>query len=335
VITEVSPVASVTLDGSGSGQVSVGPPSGATWRLALAAVSTTGTVRQPQAFLYRGSTSGPLTQIDSTFLGNSASSGKVAAAAFYSGQVLWAKWTGGDPGAVATLQAYGQQGGRGELPFDGTAGEGFPLNVATVFQAGSTVIASSGLFTYNGDPGPGNTPIFAVVAPGTTADPFGNPVQTLANIGNLTASHVGFDTSGVEYLSDAGGTTRIMLDPQNRVVSFYDASGVGANAALITIASAAGADRFTADPFPAGIDLAGLPLTAGATTISNLGVQLGGVVQVLGGTLEIGNGSTANIALNPAMGVPANYPTAGKTLAQTQACVDQLVGELVNRGMVS
>lgn len=173
---EVSPNASVTLDGSGNGQVSVGPPSGTVWRLRLASVSTTGTVRQPQAFLYRGSTSGPLEQIDSTYLGNSASSGKVAGAPFYSGQVLWAKWTGGDAGAVATLQAYGQQGRREELPFDGGAavGEGFALSVATVFQAGNAIINGTGLYSYSGAPGAGNLVSSVGVIPGTTLDPTGS-----------------------------------------------------------------------------------------------------------------------------------------------------------------
>jgi hypothetical protein len=173
VITEVSPNASVKLDGSGGGQVSLTPPSGTVWRLRLAAVSTTSTAKQPQAFLYRGSSSGPVEQIDSTYLGNSASSGKVAGAPFFPGQVLWAVWKGGDAGAVATLQAYGQQGGRSD-PFDsGPVGEGFPLSVATVFQAGNTiVINSAGEFVYSGVPGAGN--LVASIAPGPGTDPYGN-----------------------------------------------------------------------------------------------------------------------------------------------------------------
>lgn len=173
MITEVSPVASVTLDGSGNGQVSIGPPSGTTWRLRLANVSTTGTVRQPQAFLYRGSSSGPLEQIDSTFLGNSAASGLVAGAPFFSGQVLWAKWVGGDPGAVATIQAYGQQGSQHDLPFDSAVGTGFPLSVVTIFQAGNTtIINSAGTFIYDGPPALGTLIIAMASAAGT--DPYGN-----------------------------------------------------------------------------------------------------------------------------------------------------------------
>lgn len=58
------------------------------------------------------------------------------------------------------------------------------------------------------------------------------------------------------------------------------------------------------------------------------------------GTLFVGGSGGAsltatNVNLNPAMGIPANYPTTGKTLAQTQAAVDGLIGEMINRGMIT
>jgi hypothetical protein len=104
----ISPQVTVPLPG-GAGQCSLTPPSGTMWQLSLAAVSTTSAVAASQAFLYLGSASGPLTLIDSTFLGNSASSGKVAGTPLYHGTYLWATWTGADPGSLATLQAYGTQ----------------------------------------------------------------------------------------------------------------------------------------------------------------------------------------------------------------------------------
>ena len=79
------------------------------WQLSLAAISTTSVTLASQCFLYLGSSSGPLTLIDSTFLGNNASSGKVAGAPFFHGTYLWAVWTGADALAIATLQAYGNQ----------------------------------------------------------------------------------------------------------------------------------------------------------------------------------------------------------------------------------
>lgn len=125
MIIEVSPSANVVLDGSGNGQCAVYPPSGTKLapRLATLAVSTS--AKQPQGFLYRGSASGPQELIDSTYTGAQASSSKVGGALYYSGQWLWAVWKGGDPGATATLQVYGQQGGRTDpLPLS-PPGEGF------------------------------------------------------------------------------------------------------------------------------------------------------------------------------------------------------------------
>jgi hypothetical protein len=135
--TVVSPSATVVLDSNGNGRVSIAPPAGAAWQLRLAVASTNGTLNTPTATIYRGSSSGPLTQVDSTFLGNSASTGKVAGLPFFSDQPLWAVWAGGDPGATATLQAYGVQGPRREYPFDSSAvGEGFPLSVAASLLIG-------------------------------------------------------------------------------------------------------------------------------------------------------------------------------------------------------
>jgi hypothetical protein len=106
---QVSPKATVTLDGSGNGQCGMTPPSGTRWDLTLAAVSTTSAAKIPQALLYLGSSNGPLTLVDSTYSGNSASSGKISGAPFFAGTWVWAIWRGGDPGAVATLQCYGMQ----------------------------------------------------------------------------------------------------------------------------------------------------------------------------------------------------------------------------------
>lgn len=135
--TIVSPFATVVLDSNGDGRVAIAPPSGAAWQLALAVASTSGVTLTPTCKLYRGSSGGPISQVDSTFLGNSASSGKVAGLPFFSDQPLWAVWEGGDPGATATLQAYGLQGPRREYPFESVAvGEGFPLSVAASLLVG-------------------------------------------------------------------------------------------------------------------------------------------------------------------------------------------------------
>lgn len=124
-IVQVSPSNRVTLDGSGNGQCAIGPPSGTKWALTLATLSVSTATKQPQGFLYRGSASGPIELVDSTYTGAQASSAKVGGAPYFQGQVLWAVWKGGDAGAIATLQVYGQQGLRSD-PFEQSpVGQGF------------------------------------------------------------------------------------------------------------------------------------------------------------------------------------------------------------------
>lgn len=132
MITEVSPTNTVKLDGSGNGRCAVSPPAGTKWSLRLATLATTTATKHPQGQLYRGSPSGPLQLVDSTFTGDSASSAKVGGALYYPGQWLWAVWTGGDPGATATLQAFGQQGTRSDPLPDSPLGEGFPNAIALI-----------------------------------------------------------------------------------------------------------------------------------------------------------------------------------------------------------
>jgi hypothetical protein len=125
VIIEVSPYNSVVLDSNGNGQCSLGPPSGTKWALRLGSGEVSTANVQPRLDFYRGSASGPIELIDSTFTGAQASSGKVGGAVYYAGQLLWAVWTGGDPGATATLRAFGRQGAKSDPLPDSPLGEGF------------------------------------------------------------------------------------------------------------------------------------------------------------------------------------------------------------------
>lgn len=192
MISQISPLATVKLDGSGNGQVSMGPPSGTKWQLSLATTSIANPVKQPQVFLYRGSSSGPLELIDSTYTGAQGSSGKVAGAPFFPGQLLWAVCKGGDAGATFTLQAYGQQGARSN-PFDApsSTGEGFanPVTAGTAlvipainspnYQAGAAgwTINADGTAEFNGATfrgtvdviAPDGTEVRLAVANGTAA----------------------------------------------------------------------------------------------------------------------------------------------------------------------
>jgi hypothetical protein len=103
----ISPTNSVQLNGSGAGQVGLTPPSGVTWQLSLATVSIPNPVNIPQAFLYLGSSSGPLQLIDSTYAGAAASTSKIAATPISHGMYVWAVWSGADPNTTATLQLFG------------------------------------------------------------------------------------------------------------------------------------------------------------------------------------------------------------------------------------
>jgi hypothetical protein len=145
-ITEISPYATVVLDGSGNGQCSLNPPSGTKWALRLATLAVAGSTVQPQGFLYRGSASGPLELVDSTFTGAQASSAKVGGVLYYSDQRLWAVWKGGTPGATATLQIYGQQGGRTDPLVLSPSGQGFdnPIVSGGVLIIPKIIVAGSG-----------------------------------------------------------------------------------------------------------------------------------------------------------------------------------------------
>ena len=103
--------------------------------------------------------------------------------------------------------------------------------------------------------------------------------------------------------------------------------------------------------------------TLGATSVTNLAISgavtsdlhVDGTVFGTGGTLTVGDAVqldnnltvTGNISaptatidvhsgnVNLNMASPPNYPTAGKTLAQTQACLDGLIGSMINRQLVA
>lgn len=89
----------------GVATVIIGVPSGCSWSITSAAVSTTSTARTT-AMLYIGSPS-PAALVDSTYSGNLATSN--AGYQALQGEVVTCVWTGGDPGARATLRLSGTQ----------------------------------------------------------------------------------------------------------------------------------------------------------------------------------------------------------------------------------
>lgn len=106
--------ASVTLDSSGGGTAKVGPASaGETWQPQVASVVVSpvppaATVaNSPVCKVYVGADVGDTTFIDGTWTGEQDSTDNVRASSIRQGQYVFAVWTGGDPGAGATLIVTG------------------------------------------------------------------------------------------------------------------------------------------------------------------------------------------------------------------------------------
>lgn len=101
--------ASATFDVSGRAIVSMGPSIyGSVWKIQRASISTTSSV-ETDCSLYRQMES-PTTLIDGTANGNSeAYSPDIGTLDLTSGQTVLFVWTGGVPGAVATVVLDGQK----------------------------------------------------------------------------------------------------------------------------------------------------------------------------------------------------------------------------------
>ena len=105
---------SVRLDGSGNGTVRIGPDEpAARWLPTVASVSAltaAPVVNEAQCLFYAGQA--PVQQyfVDGTFSGSSGdSSDRITGRVISRTQLpyIWAVWTGGDPGAQATLSVSG------------------------------------------------------------------------------------------------------------------------------------------------------------------------------------------------------------------------------------
>jgi hypothetical protein len=101
------------------------------------------------------------------------------------------------------------------------------------------------MFVYNGVPAAGNPPVWQVVAPGVTQDPFGNTVSAIMNVGSLAGAHAGWDANGVEYLANSTGTPVIVLDPNKSLIEILSA-GLGSALTASMTTPAAGTDDFGA-----------------------------------------------------------------------------------------
>lgn len=182
-----------------------------------------------------------------------------------------------------------------------------------VFGPAGTIV---GFFMYAAGttPGPGNPPVVSITRAST--DPFGNAV----------------DPDFVAY-----GSAGSFVEMTQGEIIFQGTSGQ-AGPATITAGNAAGfldlqSGQVTGGDTPAELSL--LSSQASGTGASQLLVNafetiFEGDITATSQTIFIQSGA---IDLN--MAVPTNYPTAGRTLAQTQACLDALITSMINRLLIS
>ena len=108
----LSEFAAVTLDGAGNGTAKTGPRAhGITWRPATASIKMTGPAPAGVAtvYLYAGSSPTDDNFIDSTYDVSNDSTDRVNGQQIVLGQYVYAVWSGGTPGATATLTVNGTQ----------------------------------------------------------------------------------------------------------------------------------------------------------------------------------------------------------------------------------
>jgi hypothetical protein len=105
------PSAAVTLDGTGAGTAQMGPSSpGEVWNPLQASVSCSATVTTGtcEASIYAGAAISQGTFVDGTFSGDTGdTTDAIAGEVVQAGQSVFAVWSGGVPGALATLRLAG------------------------------------------------------------------------------------------------------------------------------------------------------------------------------------------------------------------------------------
>lgn len=102
--------ATVTLDGTGAGTLRMRPVGGSeTWTATLVSVKASSAVSEAQCRLYAGPSATDPYYVAGTLSGSTGDSTDQLGS--YSidthGTSLWAVWSGGDPGAVATMIVSG------------------------------------------------------------------------------------------------------------------------------------------------------------------------------------------------------------------------------------
>jgi hypothetical protein len=104
--------ATVTLNGSGNGTASIGPTRvRERWYPSIVSVSVSSNASEPACKTYRGPQITDAAFVDGTYTGSSDSTDSFQGTELHAGDKVWAVWTGGDPGATATVTVTGEYTG--------------------------------------------------------------------------------------------------------------------------------------------------------------------------------------------------------------------------------
>lgn len=107
----LSASASVVLDSGGNGTASTGPAvPGTVWNPAVVSVKASSNAKEAQCSIYAGGGVSAAEFQDGTTWGSTGDSTSNVPGPVYPGQVITAVWTGGDPGATATVSITGTRG---------------------------------------------------------------------------------------------------------------------------------------------------------------------------------------------------------------------------------
>jgi hypothetical protein len=214
----------------------------------------------------------------------------------------------------------------------------------TIVRANKVIVfgANEGVFVYNGTPALGNPPIDTLS--NSTTDPFGNAIQpgTVSYASStfwaqLLAGVLNFGTPGMFSPAQVGSTA---------AGAAFMAAGqaVGGDTiaqVLLEAPSTSGLGGRLAELIAEFVQL-GVGGTGTVTVENNLIVvgtgTFGGDVSVNSVNLNVGNGTSGNINLNPKMATPPNEAAVGAgtaTLAQTEAFAHGLYSSMKNRGMIN
>lgn len=106
--TDLNEYTTATLDGTGSATVQLGPLTAyETWLPSTAAVSVSTNTQEAQCQVYLGDQPIQANFIANTLSGSTGDTTGLPGNPLKTGQYVWAVWTGGDAGSIATLKVIG------------------------------------------------------------------------------------------------------------------------------------------------------------------------------------------------------------------------------------